>query len=92
MDEALARVERSVELQLQHGGITNLMYVAFKSRHGLLLYHAGNIPDALRILEEVREAYAVLCGDANALTLDVTCFIAGVILQYEQHQDIELAR
>ncbi|KAK0615223.1 hypothetical protein B0T17DRAFT_381315 [Bombardia bombarda] len=79
--EALGRVAKGVELQLLHAGEAGIMHIAYKCRHGLLLYHAGQVERALAVLDECIAAYKTALGDSNAQTLDTYCFAAGILLE-----------
>lgn len=62
-------------------GPLDSLYNSYKSRLGLLLYHAGDIPQALKVLEEVFAvfaAYKQVNGISNTHSLDALCFIAGI--------------
>lgn len=81
VQEAINMLTRSLELQAHRGGKLQPMYIAYKCRLGIVLYHAGNIPESLRVLEECVSAFKTTVGDTNAQTLDTCCFMAGILLQ-----------
>lgn len=81
IQEALARVARSVELQERDPSPLNILGVAYKCRHGILLYHAGEVERAIAVLEECIAVYKTALGNANAQTLDMYCFLAGILMQ-----------
>lgn len=82
VEKALRHSRKALEMQIQfHGDPLNSMYIAYKSRTGLILYHAGQIDEALKVLGEVLTAFRQTLGESNPQSLDTQCFMAGILIE-----------
>jgi hypothetical protein len=79
--EALIRVGKSVELQERDPSPLKLLGIAYKCRHAIILYYAGEVDKSIAMLEECIARFKLAAGNTNTQTLDTYLLLAGILMQ-----------